>query len=122
MNIAHDDPTPNPDAATTATETLYRELALIRRDFKRELDEIRSRTKRLEQPHEEIILTLNRHDDRLDVAERRLDKLDEMSEELSRHFRTDEVWQSGISHTVTEIASQQRDLMRELMALAGRKP
>ncbi len=120
MSIGPDDPTPNPDA--TLKEILYRELTLIRREFKREIDEVKGRTKRLETPHEEIILTLNRHDDRLDVAERRLDKLDEVSEALNKHFKTDEIWQSGISHTVTEILEQQRELMRELMALAGRKP
>lgn len=120
MSIGPDEPTPNPDA--TLKEILYRELTLIRREFKREMDEVRGRTKRLEEPHEDIISTINRHDDRLDRHDDRLNKLDEVSEALNKHFKTDEIWQSGISHTVTQILEQQRELMRELMALAGRKP
>lgn len=105
MSLGPDDPTPNPDAATL--EGLYRIVSDLRRD----LADHKVRIARLEKPHEDIILTLNSHDDRLDKHDDRLDKLDEAVAEMTKYLKTAASWHDGISHAVKEMSGLLRELV-----------
>lgn len=105
--IAHDAPTPNPEAAPTLEE-VWRVVADQRREIKR----LTQRLSALE--NQDIITTINQHDDRLDTADERLDGHDGRLAHLDAVTKNTDTWMSGIKFSVDETNALVRQLLARL--------